>query len=112
MHNTNNRTGTYLCLVTLINVMATFGIICLGGAFLIALVAVRHQRGNFVPRHGSSTGSDIVNLLIWVLVSLLITAASCAFIPWYFTPIVFAICFAFSFLIRLCVDSWTRHLDK
>ena len=90
----------------------SFMIICFGGAFLLAVIAVRHQCADFIPHHGNSMGGEILDLLLWVLASLLAAAGCCAFIQWYFAALVFIGLLAFSFLVRYRIDSWERRRDE
>jgi len=92
--------------------MNAFASICFGGALVLAIVAIKHQRANFVPRHGASTGGDIVNQLLWVLVSLLVAAGSFGCISAYVAAFVSVTCFMLSFLIRYFVESWERSMDQ
>jgi len=92
--------------------MGAFASICFAGAFVLAMVAIKHQCDNFIPRHGSSMGTDIVNQLIWVLFSLLTAVGSSSHLPWLFSAFVFVVGLALSVLIRQGIDRWKRHLDE
>jgi len=90
--------------MTLKDDMHPFAILCFAGASVLAVGAVRYQRRYFVPGHGGSMGTEIVNLLIWGLVSLLAAAGSMAFIPWYLCVLVLMANLALSFVIRYCIN--------
>ena len=92
--------------------MSAFVIICFGGAFLLALAAVRHQCADFIPYHGNTMGGEIVDLFLWAMVSLLAAAGSFAYLDWYFSALVFIAAFVLSFFIRYGVDNWERRLDE
>lgn len=109
VHGQGKTSGYF---VTTPGVMSTFAIICFGGAFLLAIAAVRHQCADFIPHHGNSMGGEIFDLFLWTMASLLVAAGSFAYIDWYFSALVFVGAFVLSFFIRYCVDSWERHRDE
>ena len=95
-----------------LSVMSLFAAISFAVAFMLAIFAIRHQRVDFVPHHGNSMGGEILDLFLWVLVSVFAGAGSLAYIDWYFSALVFVVLFVLSFYIRYCVESWERRLDE
>lgn len=105
------KIGAMLVMST-ISVMNAYAIICFSGAFLLAVAAIRHQRVDFIPFHGNSMGGEIVELFLWALASLLAAAGSAFCIPWFLSPLIFIAGVVLSFIIRYCVDNWSRHLEE
>jgi len=92
--------------------MSAFALICFSGAFVLAVLAIRHQCKDFIPHHGNSMGGEILDLFLWAMASLFVAVGSFAFLQWYLSALVFLVGFALSFLIRYGVDSWERRLDE
>lgn len=92
--------------------MHNFAIICFSGAFLLAAFAVLHQRHDFIPQHGNTMGGEIVETVVWFIVSMLGTAGSLAFVHWYFSIFLFVTVFVLSFLLRNLVEWWMRRQDE
>lgn len=99
------------CLPTMSD-MSAFALTCFIGALAIAILAIWHQRTDFIPNHGNSMGAAIVGLFMWMLASLLVAAGSLAYIGWYYAPGIFAGAIVLSLLIRNGVERWQRHLDQ
>lgn len=92
--------------------MSVFDLICFGGAFLLAIAAIRHQCVDFVPHYGNTMSGEILDLFLWAMASLLAAAGSIAYLDWYLSALVFIAAFVLSFFIRYGVDNWERRLDE
>lgn len=88
--------------------MTVIAFLCVAGAVLAMVLAVAYQRRDIVPGRGGTMGGEMTAGLIWLLAALLGAVGSLAFMPWYFSVLVFVAVLALSFLVRM----WVARLAK
>ena len=82
-----------------------FPILCFTGALLGAVFAIVFQYRDIVPDFGNTMGGEMVVGNTWGLVALLCAAGSLAFVPWYVSALLVIVIYAFSFPVRLLIET-------